>query len=73
MRQSNNVPLGNSPQGHSPYGVAYMADNVWEWVSTLYKPYPYEAHDGRKGPEAAVKDERVYDRNGHGRCSTRAN
>jgi sulfatase modifying factor 1 len=37
-----------SPQGDSPYGVADMVGNVWEWTHTLFKDYPYQAEDGRE-------------------------
>jgi len=37
-----------SPLGDSPYGCADLAGNIWEWCSSLYKPYPYDAKDGRE-------------------------
>jgi formylglycine-generating enzyme required for sulfatase activity len=43
------MPVGqHSPAGDSPYGVADMAGNAWEWTSSLYKSYPYKADDGRE-------------------------
>lgn len=44
-----------SPQGDSPYGVADMAGNLLEWVTSLYMPYPYREDDGREAPEAPGK------------------
>jgi formylglycine-generating enzyme required for sulfatase activity len=37
-----------TPQGDSPYGVGDMIGNVWEWTSSLFRPYPYDACDGRE-------------------------
>ena len=37
-----------SPRGDSPDGVSDMVGNVWEWTLSLYKPYPYNTHDGRE-------------------------
>ncbi len=40
--------VGKYPGGASPYGALDMAGNVWEWVSSQYKSYPYNATDGRE-------------------------
>jgi formylglycine-generating enzyme required for sulfatase activity len=40
--------VGSDPQSPSPYGCLNMADNVWEWTSSLFKPYPYNPADGRE-------------------------
>ena len=33
-------PVNRYPMGASPYGVLDMAGNVFEWTSSLYRPYP---------------------------------
>lgn len=45
------------PAGGSPYGCLDMVGNVWEWVSSIYKGYPYRSNDGRE--DLQVKKDRV--------------
>jgi formylglycine-generating enzyme required for sulfatase activity len=49
------TPVNQYETGQSPYGVFGMAGNVWEWTSTLYDLYPYDAADGREDPTATGK------------------
>ena len=46
------MPVGSYPAGATPEGVLDMAGNVWQWTSTVYRPYPYQADDGREDPLA---------------------
>lgn len=64
-----------SPSGDSPYGAADMSGNVWEWTSSLLKPYPYKPDDGREVPEApgnrVVRGGSWYYSRKLARCATR--
>ena len=45
-------PVGSHPQGVTPEGVFDLSGNEAEWTSSLFKPYPYDAEDGREDPNA---------------------
>jgi formylglycine-generating enzyme required for sulfatase activity len=47
------APAGTHPAGASPYGALDMAGNVWQWVSSVYRPYPYRPDDGREEAESS--------------------
>jgi formylglycine-generating enzyme required for sulfatase activity len=46
------APVDAFAAGASPYGVQDMAGNAWEWVSSAYRSYPYDARDGREDLKA---------------------
>jgi iron(II)-dependent oxidoreductase len=45
-------PVGSHAKGATPEGVFDLAGNEAEWTRSLFKPYPYDAEDGREDPNA---------------------
>ncbi len=54
--QEYTTPAGSYPNGISPYGAYDMVGNVWEYVQSIYKDYPYAPTDGREDTSAATVD-----------------
>jgi formylglycine-generating enzyme required for sulfatase activity len=56
-----------SPSGDSPYGLADMGGNIWEWTTTLWGSnrdkatfvYPYRSQDGREELNAGERHYRI--------------
>ncbi|GEM_PF-4433791 len=40
--------IGGRAKGASWVGAQDMAGNVWEWIASVYKPYPYQVNDRRE-------------------------
>jgi iron(II)-dependent oxidoreductase len=47
-RAYNATDVPSRPAGASPYGVQDILGNLREWTSTMLRPYPYRADDGRE-------------------------
>lgn len=42
------TPVGVFPGGETPEGLVDMKGNTWDWTSSGYQDYPYDASDGRE-------------------------
>ncbi len=73
--EQESLPVGSRPEGVSWVGAYDMSGNIWEWVNTKYRDYPYDHEDGRDLPANEEGDYRVirggaYDSGGEAFLST---
>jgi formylglycine-generating enzyme required for sulfatase activity len=61
VRVLEQVPdVGSKPQGASWVGALDMSSSLYEWVNSVYAPYPYDTTDGREaGPDVDSTSQRV--------------
>jgi formylglycine-generating enzyme required for sulfatase activity len=52
-RSGVTASVGARPEGASPFGVLDMSGSMAEWTSSLKRPYPYDAADGREAQNAS--------------------
>jgi formylglycine-generating enzyme required for sulfatase activity len=68
--------VGSRPRGVSWVGALDLSGNVWEWVSSAFKPYPYDASDGREEDASSSRVLRGgswYYEAGYARAANRGN
>ena len=53
------TPVGNYPEGASPYGALDMAGNVWEWVNDWYDSDYYSQSPSENPQGPATGESRV--------------
>jgi toxoflavin biosynthesis protein ToxD len=73
--KGNTTPVNLYPQGESPYGVADMVGNVWEWTLSVFKEYPYEIEKSREGKPGSnrrvVRGGSFFSDHSNARCACR--
>ncbi len=48
------IPVGLFTAGATPEGCMDMIGNVWEWTTSLHRPYPYQPVDGREDLQTPI-------------------
>jgi formylglycine-generating enzyme required for sulfatase activity len=70
------TPVGMYPRGATSSGVCDLSGNLFEWIQSSWKDYPYDAEDGReeldaKGVSRVLRGGSWYSYNRGARCASR--